>query len=123
MITLKEVISHSIRIRCPRCGAGKLFVRWGDLAEKCEVCSLRIKEREPDTWFFMYISTAGITGLFVLSMLSLPAPRNQFLGSLLIGLGALCLFVITTPLRKSMAIGWEYFTDAISENPKFPDEK
>jgi len=97
-------------------------LRWGDLVEKCDSCFLRIKEREPDTWFFMYMSTAAITGAFVLSMLSLPAPKNQLIGSLLIGAGALVLFVITTPIRKSLAIAFEYYTDAVSENPRFPDE-
>lgn len=122
MLKLKQVFSYALKIRCPRCGQGKLFLRWGDLVEKCDSCFLRIKEREPDTWFFMYMSTAAITGAFVFSMLLLPAPKNQLIGSLLIGAGALVLFVITTPIRKSLAIAFEYYTDAVSENPRFPDE-
>ena len=123
MPQFKNILSHSLRIRCPRCGVGKIFLAWGDLVTHCPQCSLRIKEREPDTWFFMYMSTAAITGVFVLSMLLLPAPKNQTLGSVLIGLGALFLFVVTTPIRKSLAIGFEYFTDLVSENPRFPDEQ
>jgi len=117
---LKTILRHSLRIRCPRCGLGKIFFAYGELVETCSNCNLPIRVREPDTWFFMYMSTAAITGTFVLGMLLLGPPKNQWVASILIGGGALLLFVITTPLRKSIAIAWEYYTDKRSENPRFP---
>lgn len=122
MTPLKEIIRHAFRIQCPRCGRGKLFFAWGELVEKCEICGLKIRVREPDTWFFMYMSTAAITGLFVISMLLLPAPENQALAAFLIGLGALGIFFLTTPIRKSLAIALEYFTDSRSEHSRYPEE-
>lgn len=70
----------------------------------------------------MYMSTAAITGLFVMSMLFLPAPKNQTMTALIIGAGALGIFFLTTPLRKSLALAIEYFTDSRSEHPRYPDE-
>ncbi|NBX81892.1 hypothetical protein EBQ90_02245 [bacterium] len=121
MIPLKKILKHALKIRCPRCGEGKLFVSYNDLVERCDSCQLVIRAREPDTWFFMYMSTAAITGVFISVMLLLPAPKNQTLGAVLIGVGSLGLFVISTPLRKSLAIGIEFFTDSRSEFPRFPE--
>jgi len=70
----------------------------------------------------MYMSTAAITGVFVISMLLLPAPKNQNIAALLIGVGAVTIFFVTTPIRKSVAIALEYFTDSYSEFPRYPDE-
>lgn len=120
MKEIKTVFLNAVKIRCPRCGKGKIFFAYGELVEKCSECSLPIRVREPDTWFFMYMSTAAITGIFVISMLLLTPPKNQFIASVLIGGGALLLFVLTTPIRKSIAIALEYYTDTRSENPRFP---
>ncbi|NBX92991.1 MAG: hypothetical protein EB078_12215 [Proteobacteria bacterium] len=120
MLSLKTILRHAFKIRCPRCGVGKLFLAYGELVETCGECRLPIRTREPDTYFFMYMSTAAITGTFVISMLMLAPPKNQTIGSLLIGLSAIAIFFITTPLRKSISIAWEYYTDAKSENPRFP---
>jgi len=121
--SLKKILKNAFKIRCPRCGEGKLFFAYGELVENCERCGLIIRAREPDTWFFMYMSTAAITGLFITVMLILPAPLNQKLWAFLVGLASLGVFVLTTPLRKSLAIAIEYFTDTQSENPRFPDQK
>jgi len=69
----------------------------------------------------MYMSTACITGIFVLFMLLLPAPKNQNIAAALVGFGALGIFFLSTPVRKSLAIAFEYYTDSCSENPRYPD--
>lgn len=100
-----------------------MFFAYGELVENCEKCGLVIRAREPDTWFFMYMSTAAITGLFITLMLLLPPPMNKEAWSFMIGLGSLGVFVLTTPVRKSLAIGIEYYTDIKSETPRFPDSE
>lgn len=57
-----------------------------------------------------------------MSMLLLPAPDNQMIAAALIGLGAMGIFFLTTPIRKSLALAIEYFTDSRSEYPRYPDE-
>lgn len=56
----------------------------------------------------MYLSTAFITGLFFIVLLTLP-PRN--LGAYRLGLvsAALAAYLSTLPLRKSLAIALNYF--------------
>lgn len=115
-----SLVSHALRRTCPACGKASIFTGWNELVENCPQCGLVIRAREPDTYFFMYMSTAAITGIFVGSLLLLSPPENRFITSIAIGIGALVLFLITTPIRKSIAIAIEYYTDTRSQHPKFP---
>jgi len=53
-------------------------VSWNRLRESCPVCSLRYERHTGDTWFFMYMSTAGLTGFLVVCMFLL-RPRIVWL--------------------------------------------
>ncbi|MFO1463695.1 MAG: DUF983 domain-containing protein [bacterium] len=99
-----------MRCRCPRCGQGPLFSGWIEIREKCGVCGLSLASREGDTWAFMYISTAFITGLFVLAMLFV-LPGNLWLGRLWVALSALFFFIATWPFRKGLAIAIDYWVE------------
>jgi uncharacterized protein (DUF983 family) len=44
--TLGEYLLRAMRLRCPRCGKGKLFVNWFSMHETCSECKLRY-ERAP----------------------------------------------------------------------------
>jgi len=39
------ILKRSLRLRCPRCGKGKIFLRWFKSYERCSVCGL-VFERE-----------------------------------------------------------------------------
>ncbi len=38
--TTGEIIRFGLRGRCPRCGVGKLFVRYLKITERCDACGL-----------------------------------------------------------------------------------
>ena len=40
--TTGEIILFGLRGRCPRCGVGKLFVRYLKITERCDACGLGI---------------------------------------------------------------------------------
>ena len=61
-------IRRGLRRRCPRCGEGPLFLAWNRLRDSCPVCGLPFEQHTGDTWFFMYMSTAGLTGFLVVCM-------------------------------------------------------
>lgn len=96
--------------RCPRCGEGKLFAGWHRLAERCPVCGLAFERRTGDTWFFMYMSTAGLTGVFVVAMFLLH-PRVIWLGQLVVCLLAVAVIVLSLPFRKGVAVALDYWLE------------
>lgn len=54
--------------RCPRCGAGRVFVNWFRMVERCPSCRLRF-ERESDFFLGAYVINLGVTeGLLALAL-------------------------------------------------------
>ena len=117
-ISLFTAIKRGSAGRCPSCGQGDLFSKWGVLVEKCSQCGLAIRPRDTDTWFFMYMTTAAITGVFIIVML-LFTPHNQTMAKVIIAITAMLVFFLSMPARKGMAIGIEYYVDSRSEFKKF----
>ena len=58
----------------------------------------------------MYLSTAFITGIFILSML-LILPKSLWVGRFAVAIAALFLFVISAPYRKGLAIAFDYLVE------------
>jgi uncharacterized protein (DUF983 family) len=96
-----------MRGRCPRCGKAPMFQGWNHLHERCAVCGLDIEARSGDTWFFMYMSTAGLTGTIVVIMFLL-RPRVLWVGQLLVLVAAVLVIGLSLPLRKGVAIALDY---------------
>ena len=105
--TFFQALSRGLRQRCPRCGEGDLFAGWNRLHEKCAVCGLAFERRSGDTWFFMYMSTAGLTGLLVVTMFLL-RPRVLWIGQLVVCVAAVVLIGLSLPYRKGIAVALDY---------------
>jgi uncharacterized protein (DUF983 family) len=100
-------LRRGLRLRCPRCGVGPLFRGWNRPKESCSSCGL-VYERQPgDTWFFMYMTTAGLTGVLVVTMF-LIRPRIVWLGQIAICIAALVVIVLSLPFRKGIAVALVY---------------
>ena len=84
-----------------------MFQGWNHLHERCPVCGLDIEARSGDTWFFMYMSTAGLTGTIVVIMFLL-RPRVLWVGQLLVMVAAVLVIGLSLPLRKGVAIALDY---------------
>src|SRR5262249_37154127 len=107
---LSQVLVRGVRLPCPERGRGRVFETWGLLSEAWPEWRCRIREREDDAWFWMYVSTAGITGIFLLIMLGV-VPRHATLARWIIGIVAVAVFFGTMPVRKSLAIAWDYWLE------------
>ena len=105
-----QILARGLYRRCPQCGVGKMFTSWAQLAPACLHCGLQISSREPDTWAFMYISTAFITGLFILAMLW-AVPSHLWAGRILVACVALVFYLLTWPFRKGFAIALDYLVE------------
>ncbi len=44
-MSLGSVVMHAIRLRCPRCGQGKLFAKFITMNKTCEHCQLDIAKQ------------------------------------------------------------------------------
>ena len=82
-------------------------VWWNRLHETCSVCGLAFERRTGDTWFFMYMSTAGLTGLLVVTMFLL-RPRVLWIGQLVVCVAAVVLIGLSLPYRKGIAVALDY---------------
>lgn len=103
-------MKRGLRHRCPRCGEGPLFAGWNHLRESCPVCGLVYESRTGDTWFFMYMSTAGLTGLLVVAMFLL-RPRVLWVGQILVILAAFVVIGLSLPYRKGIAVAIDYLIE------------
>jgi uncharacterized protein (DUF983 family) len=102
-----DILRNGLCKKCPRCGKAPLFEKRFVLYKNCLNCGLEIRAREPNTWFFMYMTTAGITGFF-LAVMWLSNPTNAPLARYIVIGAALPFFFATISLRKSLAIALDY---------------
>ena len=108
--TLLQTLSRGLRLRCPRCGEGRLFASWNRLLEDCPVCGLDFERRLGDTWFFMYMSTAGLSGVLVVAMFLL-RPRVVWIGQVVVCLAAVAVIGLSLPYRKGIAVALDYWIE------------
>jgi len=105
--SFRQAVLRGLRHRCPRCGKGPLFAGWNRLHERCAVCGLAFERRSGDTWFFMYMSTAGLTGTLVVVMF-LIRPRVLWVGQIVVALAAVAVIGFSLPYRKGIAVALDY---------------
>jgi uncharacterized protein (DUF983 family) len=108
--TAVVTLSRGARGLCPRCGEGRLFTGWYNLRHRCHHCDLDFNSAQDNAWAFMYVTTAGLTGVIIVGMF-LIAPRFVLAGQIFVGLAAVLFIVGTIPYRKGIAISIEYLID------------
>jgi len=101
---------RGLRKRCPQCGVGNLFESWYTVHDSCRHCQLDFVANQSNTWAFMYISTACLTGLIVAGMIFF-RPENLFMGRTAIAALAILFIVFTLPHRKGIATALEYLIE------------
>jgi uncharacterized protein (DUF983 family) len=48
------LFSRALRLRCPHCGGGPIFVTWSRLVPNCPVCGLGLERGEEGYWLGAY---------------------------------------------------------------------
>jgi uncharacterized protein (DUF983 family) len=49
-----DLFSRALRLRCPHCGGGPVFVTWSHLVPNCPVCGLGFERGEDGYWLGAY---------------------------------------------------------------------
>lgn len=104
--TARALVRGVLR-QCPRCGQGRLFKRCYTLYAHCRSCGLEFETQEGNTWAFMYLSTAFLTGWFVVAML-IVRPSSLVVGRVVLAPAAVLVIVCSLPIRKGIAVALDY---------------
>jgi uncharacterized protein (DUF983 family) len=107
---VRMILRRGLRRRCPQCGEGRLFDGWYSLHENCAICGLAFEPLAGNSWWFMYYSTAIMTGVVILAML-LIRPHSLWLGRTVVFVAAMALVLLTLPTRKGLAVAVDYLTE------------
>lgn len=49
-----QLFTRAMRLRCPHCGGGPIFLRWSKLVPNCPVCGLGLERGEEGYWLGAY---------------------------------------------------------------------
>ena len=63
--TAGTLIKRALRLRCPRCGTGRLFTGWFTMPERCSECRLKF-ERAPGYFLGSTYINYGATAVILL---------------------------------------------------------
>ena len=111
------MLSRAWRLRCPRCGRGRLFANWFRMPAECEACGLRF-EREPGYFLGSIYINYGLTAVlatllyFALFFGGWTAPQTA--------LWIAAAFAVVFPLwffryARSLWLGFDHFWDPTNE--------
>lgn len=79
----ETMVWRALRLRCPRCGEGKVYTSWLQMPPACEVCGLRF-HRDPGYYLGAVYVNYGITsmittGVFLIGRFKLGISGPQLL--------------------------------------------
>lgn len=106
------VLKRVVRRRCPQCGAGRLFLRYARLLDRCAECDL-VYRREPGAQTGTMYVTAAVTQVFAALLIALAWVFTDwsvgpFLAVSVPLLLAFCAWVL--PVAQAFWVGVEYVT-------------
>lgn len=122
-VDLRALVPRTARrallLRCPACGAGGLFERYGRLRAACPACGLVLRREQGAQTGSMYL-TASVNQVFAAAVLvCVFALTDWSLGvELLVSIPLVVLFCIAfLPFSQTLWAGVEYVTDCINGEP------
>ena len=81
----RKLLARALRLRCPNCGGGPVFVTWSRLVPNCPVCGLGFERGEQGYWlgayFFNLMAVETVFAVWVVGVLfwTWPNPSWAFL--------------------------------------------
>jgi len=108
-----------LRKRCPHCGRGELFTRWGNHVDRCVHCGL-VYERNPgDTWAFTIIGDRIPVAIIIVFIYFGVFRRSHVLGVVMI-LAFTAVLLWTAPNRWGVGIALHYLSRRYFPDPSDP---
>jgi uncharacterized protein (DUF983 family) len=106
------LFTRALRLRCPNCGGGPVFVTWSHLVPNCPVCGLGFERGEQGYWLGAYffnlmavetVFTVWVVGFLVLTWPSPPWELFQFTTIVLMLLVPVAFF----PYSKTLFLAFD----------------
>ena len=104
--------SRALRLRCPHCGGGPIFVTWKRLVPNCPVCGLGLERGEQGYWlgayFFNLMAVETVFSVWMVGILwvTWPSPPWELLQA-----GSVFLMVLTPfaffPWSKTLFLAFD----------------
>lgn len=110
MPRLRSLYLRALRLRCPACGGGPVFVGWHRMCPSCPNCGLRF-DREPEGGYWVgsntvnLFATEGVFALFFIGTIALTWPSPPWELLMWGGMSLMVLFpVFFFPWSKTLFI-------------------
>ncbi len=109
-----RLLGHAVRLRCPNCGAGSLFVSYGKLRKRCPECGLWLERGEGDYYLgaymvaLIFIETLFAVGFVIALVMTWPDPpwdAIQYGGVVVLAAGA----ILAYPFSKTIWLAIDLF--------------
>ena len=114
------MLLRALRLRCPHCGGGPIFVTWTRLVPSCPVCGLGLERGEQGYWlgayFFNLMAVEAVFGVWVICLLwwTWPSPPWG-----LFQVGSVVLMLVTPflffPWSKTLFLAFDLLVRPPSE--------
>ena len=111
---------RALRLRCPYCGGGPIFVSWWQLVPNCPVCGLGLERGEQGYWlgayFFNLMAVETLFGVWMLVflLLTMPSPPWELFQLLTVVLMALAPFAFF-PFSKTLFLAFDLLVRPATE--------
>jgi uncharacterized protein (DUF983 family) len=99
-----QLLARALRLRCPRCGSGRLFRKWFAMHQRCADCGLRF---EPAPGYYLgaiYISYGLTAVLLIVSYLVLHNGLELSNQQLSLPMLLICVLVPLSIFRHARAL-------------------
>jgi uncharacterized protein (DUF983 family) len=107
-----QLFSRAMRLRCPHCGGGPVFVTWSHLVPNCPVCGLGFERGEQGYWlgayFFNLMAMETVFSVWVVGFLvwTWPNPPWELFQAATLGL-MLVVPVAFFPYSKTLFLAFD----------------
>jgi len=117
---VKSPFIRALRLRCPHCGGGPIFVTWSRLVPNCPVCGLGLERGEEGYWlgayFFNLMAVEAVFTVWVVGFLALtwPSPPWDLFQITTVLLMAVTPFLFF-PFSKTLFLAFDLMVRPVSE--------
>lgn len=111
--SLWTVFGRSLRLRCPKCGRGRLFRNLFAMYEACDHCGLPFR-REPGFYLGSIYVNYGLTALVVAVVYPILLFGGYVDENILLAVSAVFVFVFPVlffPFARSLWLGFDQYFD------------
>ena len=109
---ITSLVLRALRLRCPHCGGGPIFVSWSHLVPNCPVCGLGLERGEHGYWlgayFFNLMAMETVFSVWVVGFLlsTWPDPPWQLFQAATIALMLVVPFAFF-PYSKTLFLAFD----------------